>query len=56
MYYKDLSTKDLDDPADQFAWLDSQLSTAARNNEKVSSGVTNYFQATLVYTRIVGPY
>ena len=36
MYYKDLLTKDLEDPADQFAWLDGQLSNAASNNEKVS--------------------
>ena len=30
-------TKDLDDPADHFAWLDAQLSAAATNNEKVYS-------------------
>ena len=39
MYYKDLLTKDLDDPADQFAWLDSQLSAAALNHEKVGNGL-----------------
>ena len=35
MYYKDLLTKDLDDPADQFSWLEAQLTSAASNNEKV---------------------
>lgn len=35
MYYKDLLTKDLDDPADQFVWLEAQLTSAALNNEKV---------------------
>lgn len=35
MYYKDLLTKDLDDPADQFAWLEAQLTSAASKKEKV---------------------
>lgn len=34
-YYNDNVTKDLDDPADQFAWLDDQLSGAASRSEKV---------------------
>ena len=38
MYYKDPLTKYLEDPADQLAWLDDQLTAAASNNEKVSSG------------------
>ena len=38
MYYKDPLTEHLEDPADQLAWLDDQLTAAASNNEKVSSG------------------
>lgn len=35
LYYYDLETKTLDDPADQFAWLDDQLSLATSRGEKV---------------------
>ncbi|XP_053402457.1 acid sphingomyelinase-like phosphodiesterase 3b isoform X2 [Mercenaria mercenaria] len=36
MYYvKDTATVNLEDPADQFAWLDSVLTNASTNNEKV---------------------
>jgi hypothetical protein len=36
MYYtKDTLTVDLEDPAGQFAWLDSVLANASANNEKV---------------------
>ena len=35
MYYKDTLTRDLDDPADQFAWLEAQLVAAATKKEKV---------------------
>lgn len=35
LYYNDDQTKNLTDPAEQFAWLDDQLSAAASRKEKV---------------------
>ena len=35
LYYYDIKTKTLDDPADQFAWLDEELSLATSKGEKV---------------------
>lgn len=38
MYYtKDTVTVDMDDPADQFDWLESVLNEASANNETVTN-------------------
>ena len=40
MYYtKDTLTVGLEDPADQFAWLDSVLRNATANHEKVCDDI-----------------